>query len=95
MPPIDTTDPEHNTYAPAKVRGKFYVYEKTEIIGGGRRILLQAVTRGKDNAEWAHYTPVGKIEMTVSADAVGAQALLTVGDEFYVDFTPAPKGQEG
>lgn len=74
------------------VRAKFYVREKIET-PFQTTVKLQAVCRGEDNKAWAAATPNGQIEMTV-LNKVAADALL-VGEEFYVDFIPAPKDQEG
>jgi hypothetical protein len=78
------------------VRAKFYVAERTEVASSGDpavRVLLRAVCRGEDNKTWAKYTPFGEITMTILNKDASDE--LTLGDEFYVDFTPAPKGQEG
>lgn len=74
------------------VRAKFFVQEVAHSTNGGR-VVLQAVCRGEDNKEWSRYTPSGSITMGVLNDA--ALAEFVPGEEFYVDFTPAPKGQEG
>lgn len=93
MPPIDTSDPERNVYAPAKVRAKMYVTKISRTTYGGE-VELQAVTRGKDNAEWAQATPNGSIKMTI-LNEIALGFFTDPGLEFYVDFTLAPKGQEG
>lgn len=74
------------------VRAKFFVSEVAKTTYGGR-IRLQVVSRGQDNKEWASATPSGHIEMTIRNDHAIAQ--FEPGDEFYVDFTSAPKGEEG
>lgn len=74
------------------VRAKFYVSAITHTTSGGS-VKLQAVCRGEDNKTWAQFTPVGLIEMNILNDSALAQ--FVPGDEVYVDFTPAPKGQEG
>lgn len=74
------------------VRAKFFVSEiRFTSWGGG--VTLQAVCRGEDNKEWASATPTGTITMGIS----NALALDTFkpGDEYFVDFTPAIKGQPG
>ena len=75
-----------------KVRAKFWVVEATKTTSGGR-VLLHAVCRGQDNKTWAAATPTGKIEMQINNESALAQ--FNPGDEVYVDFSPAPKGQEG
>lgn len=74
------------------VRAKFYVTETRQTTYGGG-VKLQAVTRGEDNKKWASATPSGQIDMTIRNEL--ALEFFTVGDEFYVTFEPAPKGQEG
>ena len=73
------------------VRAKFYVTETSKNVQGGK-VKLFAVCRGEDNKLWASATPVGSIEMTILSEALEQ---FQPGDEFYVDFTPAPKGQTG
>jgi hypothetical protein len=74
------------------VRAKFFVQEVAHNTNGGR-VTLSAVCRGEDNKTWSQYTPSGQITMGVLNEAALAQ--FKPGEEFYVDFTPAPKGQEG
>lgn len=74
------------------VRAKFFVTElRQNNYGGG--VTLQPVCRGEDNKAWASATPSGKIEMTIKNELAMTQFVL--GEEYYVDFTPAPKGVEG
>ena len=74
------------------VRAKFWVTETTNTTSGGS-VKLSAVCRGQDNKQWAQATPTGQITMNILNGAALEQ--FTPGAEFYVDFTPAPKGQEG
>lgn len=74
------------------VRAKFYVTEVARTVSGGR-VTLQAVCRGADNKAWASYTPVGTITLTILNEV--AVEHFKPGEEFFVDFTPAPKGVEG
>jgi hypothetical protein len=75
------------------VRAKFFVQEIAQTTWGGR-VKLQVVSRGNDNKEWASATPSGSIEMTIRND-LALDQFIAPGEEFFVDFTPAPKGQEG
>lgn len=75
------------------VRAKFFVQSVTHTAGNGGSVELSAVCRGEDNKTWSKYTPSGRILMNVLNDAALEQ--FVPGEEFYVDFTPAPKGQEG
>lgn len=78
--------------AAMSVRAKFFVQSVTHTSSGGS-VKLSAVCRGEDNKTWASYTPSGTIDlMTINQDALDQ---FKPGDEFYVDFTAAPKDQEG
>jgi hypothetical protein len=74
------------------VRAKFYCYSVTQSVNGGQ-VTLQAVCRGEDNKKWAAATPSGKIEMTILNEVATEQ--FVAGEEYFIDFTPAPKGKEG
>jgi len=75
------------------VRAKFFVHSTTSFANDNGMVTLSPVCRGEDNKEWSKWTPAGKIEMTINNPAALEQ--FVPGEEFYVDFTPAPKGQEG
>lgn len=74
------------------VRAKFYVQSVLKTASSSE-VKLGAVCRGKDNAEWSAATPNGMITMTILNDV--AAKFFEPGEEVYLDFTPAPKGQEG
>lgn len=74
------------------VRAKFYVTEIAKTTYGGR-VNLAVVCRGQDNKEWASATPAGQIQMSIRNEL--AVEFFDVGQEYFVDFTPAPKGEEG
>lgn len=74
------------------VRAKFFCQEVAKTTYGGR-VKLNPVTRGEDNKKWASATPSGEITMTIRNEL--AVEFFDVGEEYYVDFTPAPKGEEG
>ena len=74
------------------VRAKFYVYEIRQTPGQAT-ITLNPVCRGEDNKRWAAATPSGKIEMTILNKLAVEE--FEVGKEYYIDFTPAPQGEEG
>lgn len=42
---------------------------------------------GEGNETWSKWTPAGKITLTITNPAAVEQ--FTLGDEFFVDFTPA------
>jgi len=83
-----------STDLPAKghVRAKFYVSE-VALTGWGCRVTMNVVTRGEDNKAWSAATPSGTITMQIKNDL--AAECFSPGQEWFVDFTPAPKGQEG
>lgn len=76
----------------ATVRAKFRV-SKVEPSGqaeGGGRVTLEAVTSGSaENDQFFHLTPYGLLNMGTVNDKAFQQ--FHEGEEFYVDFTPAPK----
>lgn len=76
----------------ADVRAKFYVTEVGRT-GYAGKVVLAAVTRGEDNKVWSQATPSGGITLSIKNELAFEQ--FDVGDEFFVDFTRAPKGEEG
>lgn len=78
------------------VRAKFVVNSiTTSRAWNGKGLMgtvhLQPVTTSGSDENKAFYeaTPGGKIELgTVNEEAIKQ---FTIGDEFYVDFTPVPK----
>lgn len=70
------------------VRAKFRVTEKIERENGYYGVVLYPVVGGsEENKEFWKATPGGKIEMfSVNQKAIEN---FKVGQEFYVDFTPA------
>lgn len=87
------TSPDGTKWVPKVVRAKFYVTKISRTTWGGQ-VELAVVTRGADNKEWASATPTGSITMTIRNE-VALEVFKDPGDEFYVDFAPAPKGVEG
>lgn len=76
------------------VRAKFKVCSITRQQGWNghkevQTIKLQPVGGGsEENQKFYAATPGGSIELTVVREDVGKQ--FDIGQEFYVDFTPAP-----
>lgn len=77
------------------IRAKFFVQSITTSkswSGPGLMgtVLLQPVTDGsEENRKFYEATPGGKIELgTVNSEALKQ---FNIGDEFYIDFTPARK----
>lgn len=72
------------------VRAKFYVFSVTEFVGNTVKVELMPVISQDPNSEnkkfW-DYTPSGKLEMTIKG---AAGEMFNVGQEFYIDFSPAP-----
>lgn len=55
---------------------------------GDEVVKMHAVYSGsEENKEWSKYTPSAAFSMTISNTA--AQGKLSLGTEFYVDFTAA------
>lgn len=50
-------------------------------------VELHALT-GPGNEQWSKYTPAGKVEMSITKE--GAIGQFKVGQDYFVDFTPAP-----
>ena len=75
------------------VRAKFFVQQVSRTAQKTGEVQLNVVCRGEDNKEWAAYTPSGSITMTILNESAFGQ--FEPGDEYFVDFTPAPKGVEG
>ncbi len=78
---------------PMSTRAKFYVHSVEKIVGDTTTVKLNVVCRGEDNKEWSKYTPSGNIQMSIKNELAAEQ--FEPGNEFYVTFDPAPKGQEG
>ncbi len=74
------------------VRAKFWVSEITHHHQQApgqvcATVKLQAAFHGENNKDWSRYTPTGSISMIITnPSAVDA---FTLGQHFYVDFTPA------
>jgi hypothetical protein len=75
------------------VRAKFFVQSVKHTATASSEVVLAPVCRGEDNKEWAKYTPAGLLMMHINNEQAVEQ--FTPGEEFYLDFTPAPKGKEG
>ena len=69
------------------MRAKFELIEKIETLNGGR-VKFQPVTGGSpENDSFFKWTPYGTIEIgTINKDVFSK---LTVGQNYYVDFTEA------
>ena len=77
------------------VRAKFYAYSITHFTGGGARVELLPVFStdpADENKKFWDATPTGKIEMHIKGEA--AQSFV-VGQEYYVDFSPAAVKEGG
>lgn len=74
------------------VRAKFYCMS-IERTTQSSIVKMAAVCRGEDNKQWASATPVANLSMTVLNDVAAAQ--FEPGQEYFLDFTPAPKGEPG
>lgn len=71
------------------VRAKFLCHEKTQT-EHGHQVKLRPVHDGSDeNKAFYRWTPGGEISLGLM-NPPAAEA-FSVGVEYYVDFTPAPK----
>lgn len=71
------------------IRAKLFVssVERQSSTPDAVKVTLAAVTRGEENKTWAEATPAATFSMQIqNPDAVAA---FELGQEFYVDFTPA------
>lgn len=68
-------------------RARFYIQSFTIQAGDTSSVRLSAVCRGKENAEWAKFTPAGSLEMTLTRQAGGAAEFFkaNVGKDVYLD----------
>ena len=78
------------------IRAKFYVTEVKQSrnhYGGTEGELLTTIklapvnTTSEENKAFFRWTPTGSIDLGTVNPAVAAE--MKIGDEFYVDFTPA------
>lgn len=72
------------------VRARMYVQSFTLNAGDTSTVRLNAVCRGKENAEWSKFTPSGSLEMSLTRQAGGAADFFRthVGQDVYLDITP-------
>lgn len=71
------------------VRAKFLITEKKEVQGGQFEIKANAVYGGsEENDKYFAATPSGELELGVLNASAAKQ--LVVGQEYYLDLTPAP-----
>lgn len=78
------------------VQARFYVAEITKQAYGGwappapaGKVILQPVTRGEANKDWASATPSGRIEMTIITGAL-AWFEERLGQEVAITFEDRP-----
>ena len=71
------------------VRARFYVSQFAMNAGDTSTVTLQAVCRGKENAEWSKFTPAGQLSMTLTRQASGAAEFFkaNVGKDVYLDIS--------
>lgn len=69
------------------VRAKFYVESKTQFRDGYRIKMNPVVSGSAENASFFKYTPSGNLEIgTINPEAAAG---LEVGQEYYLDISPA------
>lgn len=73
-----------------QVRAKFKCDSRTQMANGLCSVSLTPVHEGsEENKQFWKWTPGGKIDLyTINAEAAAA---FEPGEEYYIDFTPAPK----
>jgi len=73
------------------VRARMFVQQVARNAGDTATVSLQAVSRGKENAEWSKYTPSGSVNLTLSREASAAFVYFNdrVGKEVFVDISDA------
>lgn len=74
------------------VRAKFVVDQITQHRGGTTVVLVPVTSGSKENESFWKYTPSGKLEMWLN-EGTQAASMFHVGQEFYLDFTPATQEQ--
>lgn len=73
------------------VRARMYVRQVARNAGDTSTVALDAVSRGKENAEWSKFTPSGSVSLTLTREASAAFEYFNdrVGKEIFVDFSDA------
>lgn len=73
------------------VRARMFVSQVARNAGDTATVILQAVSRGKENSEWSKYTPAGSVNLTLTREASAAFTYFNdrVGKEIFVDFSDA------
>ena len=75
------------------VRAKFRCVNVRGTAVDSKHIILQPVIGGsEENEQFFHYTPGGLIELQCVNEAASQQ--FVVGEEYFVDFTPASRPAE-
>ena len=83
---LKNTAPE-NVY---KVRAKFKCDTVTQYEGGGKNVVMSAVTTEEgDNAQFAKYTPMGSLQLSITNETEACN-WFKPGQLYYLDFTEAP-----
>lgn len=71
------------------VVARFYVSESTKAAGmpeGARRVKMNAVCRGPENADWARWSPSGSIEMYIANPPAAEFFDSRVGKDVAITF---------
>jgi hypothetical protein len=77
-----------------RIRAKMFVQSLNHCFGSGIAVKLSPVTSGsEENKRFFQATPNGSVELHLSPAAAAEIGISTahIGQEFYVDLTPAPK----
>ena len=74
---VEIATRQANTYNP----------DTRQMVPGTNEVVKLSAVMGEENKPWSQYTPQGTVEMYITnPDAVEQ---FTVGECYYVDFTPA------
>ncbi len=90
-PPRSRPSPIDSARSANMVIARFYVAEVRRYAYNEeqRQIVLQAVTRGDENASWSRATPAGKIELTVNNPPAGEWFESRLGKDIEITFQDA------
>jgi len=72
-----------------KVRAKFKVSQVMHTEAGNSIQLIPVSVGSEENKEFYRYTPSGQIELSIVNQE--SASFFEVGQEYYVDFSLAPK----
>jgi hypothetical protein len=77
------------------VQARFFVQSTTRFAYNLEQLQVELapVTRGSVNAEWAKYTPSGKITLSIMNDSAATWFNERLGQEIAITFDDRPEGE--